>query len=74
MASHPGKVFTRDEIFKNVWKRNHLSKERTIDVHILRLRKNLGRNFFQHKKVSDIGFVHEELKRDYTIEMFLAFQ
>ena len=50
MASHPGKVFTREEIFKKVWNKNHISKKRTIDVHILRLRKKLGEEFFSTQK------------------------
>ena len=50
IASQPGKVFTREEIFNKVWKRNHVSKERTIDVHILRLRKKLGEEFISTQK------------------------
>ncbi len=50
MASYPGKVFTREEIFNKVWNRNHLTKERTIDVHILRLRKKLGKEFISTQK------------------------
>jgi two-component system alkaline phosphatase synthesis response regulator PhoP len=44
LSSKPGKVFTREEIFENVWKRKLNHEERTIDVHILRLRKKLGEN------------------------------
>ena len=50
MASHPGKVFTREEIFSKVWKRDHVAKERTIDVHILRLRKKLSEEFISTQK------------------------
>jgi len=50
MASHPGKVFTREEIFTKVWNRKHDSKERTIDVHILRLRKKIGEEFITTQK------------------------
>ena len=50
MASHPGKVFTREEIFSKVWKRIPTAKERTIDVHILRLRKKLGGEFISTQK------------------------
>lgn len=42
LASHPGKVFTREEIFDRVWNKNTDHKDRTIDVHILRLRKKIG--------------------------------
>jgi two-component system alkaline phosphatase synthesis response regulator PhoP len=50
MASHPGKVFTREEIFNKVWNKKHISKERTIDVHILRLRKKIGEEFISTQK------------------------
>ena len=50
IASYPGKVFTRDEIFKKVWKRAHDAKERTIDVHILRLRKKIGEEYISTQK------------------------
>ena len=50
IASHPGKVFTREEIFTRIWKRSHDAKERTIDVHILRLRKKLGEDFITTQK------------------------
>ena len=50
MASQPGKVFSRNEIFNKVWKREHMAKERTIDVHILRLRKKIGEDFFSTQK------------------------
>lgn len=50
MSSNPGKVFTRTEIFENVWKRKPNENERTLDVHILRLRKKLGDNFISTQK------------------------
>jgi two-component system alkaline phosphatase synthesis response regulator PhoP len=50
IASQPGKVFTREEIFNKVWNRKHISKERTIDVHILRLRKKIGDEFITTQK------------------------
>jgi two-component system alkaline phosphatase synthesis response regulator PhoP len=50
MASHPGKIFTREEIFNKVWNKKHISKERTIDVHILRLRKKIGEAFISTQK------------------------
>jgi two-component system alkaline phosphatase synthesis response regulator PhoP len=50
IASQPGKVFTREEIFSKIWKRIPAEKERTIDVHILRLRKKLGEEFISTQK------------------------
>jgi two-component system alkaline phosphatase synthesis response regulator PhoP len=50
LASQPGKAFTRNEIFQKVWKRKPDDQDRTIDVHILRLRKKLGNDFISTQK------------------------
>jgi two-component system phosphate regulon response regulator PhoB len=39
--SHPGKAYTRMQILQAVWPRNRSIEERTVDVHIRRLRKIL---------------------------------
>ena len=39
--SHPEKVYTRSQLLNNVWGRNVLIDERTVDVHIRRLRRAL---------------------------------
>ncbi len=41
LASKPNKVLTRTEIFDLVWKKEAYVLERTVDVHIARLRKKL---------------------------------
>lgn len=41
-ASNPGRWFTRQEILDEVWPDDTLVGERTVDVHIARLRKKLG--------------------------------
>lgn len=38
-----GKVFSREEILNYAWKENNFVVDRTIDVHITRLRKKLGK-------------------------------
>jgi two-component system alkaline phosphatase synthesis response regulator PhoP len=42
LAGQPAKVFSRDEIFEKVWKREGDEKDRTIDVHVLRIRKKIN--------------------------------
>jgi len=42
LASKPGKVFTRDEIFTGVWGNDVVVGERTIDVHIRKIREKTG--------------------------------
>jgi len=42
LASNPSRVFNRDDIIDHIWKDAPYITERTIDVHIGRLRKKLG--------------------------------
>jgi len=42
LASNPARVFSRDDIIDHIWKDAPYITERTIDVHIGRLRKKLG--------------------------------
>jgi two-component system phosphate regulon response regulator PhoB len=41
-AAHPERVYTREQLLDRVWGRNVYVEERTVDVHILRLRKALA--------------------------------
>jgi len=42
LASHPGKVFTREMLLSRVWGYEYYGGARTVDVHIRRLRAKLG--------------------------------
>ena len=42
LASRPGKVFTRDQILETIWGTDVVVINRTIDVHIRKLREKLG--------------------------------
>ena len=42
ISSKPGKVFNRDEIFSQVWGDDVIVGDRTIDVHIRKLREKIG--------------------------------
>jgi two-component system alkaline phosphatase synthesis response regulator PhoP len=42
LLTKPGKVFTRDEILSQVWGNDTIVGERTIDVHIRKLREKIG--------------------------------
>lgn len=42
LASHPGRVFSREEILSEVWNGEAFVLDRTIDVHIARVRRKLG--------------------------------
>lgn len=54
LASRPGKVFTRDEILEKVWGNEVVVGDRTIDVHIRKLREKLGEELI--KTVKGIGY------------------
>jgi len=41
LAAHPGMVFSRDHLLDRVWGRSVYVEERTVDVHVLRLRRAL---------------------------------
>ncbi len=47
LVSHPGRVYTREDMLKQVWTDEVFVLDRTIDVNITRLRKKLG-SFGQH--------------------------
>jgi two-component system, OmpR family, alkaline phosphatase synthesis response regulator PhoP len=42
LVSRPGKVFTRSEIYSKIWGNQVIVGDRTIDVHIRKLREKLG--------------------------------
>jgi DNA-binding response OmpR family regulator len=43
LAEHPGRVFTRDQLLREVWGYDYFGGHRTVDVHVRRLRAKLGR-------------------------------
>ena len=42
LASNPSRLFSREEIIDTIWKESPYVTERTVDVHITRLRKKMG--------------------------------
>ncbi len=57
LVSKPGKVFSRDEIFNKVWGTDVIVGNRTIDVHIRKLREKIGDNYI--KTIKGIGYKFE---------------
>lgn len=57
LASKPDRVFTREEIFSQVWGNDVIVGERTIDVHIRKIREKL--NIPNIKTVKGIGYKFE---------------
>ena len=54
LASQPGKVFSREKILASVWGTDVVVGDRTIDVHIRKLREKLGDEYF--KTVKGVGY------------------
>ena len=42
LASHPGMVFTREQLLEQVWGYDYFGDSRTVDVHVKRLREKLS--------------------------------
>lgn len=57
LSSKPGKVFTREEIYVYIWGDDVIVGDRTIDVHIRKLREKIGSGFI--KTVKGIGYKFE---------------
>jgi two-component system alkaline phosphatase synthesis response regulator PhoP len=57
LASKPGRVFTREEIFDKIWGSDVIVGNRTIDVHIRKLRERLGETYI--KTMKGIGYKFE---------------
>ena len=57
LASQPDKVFTREEIFTRVWGNDVVVGDRTIDVHIRKIREKL--NLENIRTVKGVGYQFE---------------
>lgn len=57
LSSKPGKVFTREYILEKVWGDEVVVGDRTIDVHIRKLREKIGDDYF--KTVKGVGYKFE---------------
>jgi DNA-binding response OmpR family regulator len=45
LSQHPGRVFTRDQLLREVWGYDYFGGTRTVDVHVRRLRAKLGTEY-----------------------------
>ena len=54
LASKPDNVFTRDEIYNKIWGDSVVVGDRTIDVHIRKLREKIGNNYI--KTIKGVGY------------------
>lgn len=59
LASKPGKVFNREQILSVVWGNETIVGERTIDVHIRKLREKLGNDYI--RTIKGVGYTFNEV-------------
>lgn len=57
LASRPGKVHKREKIMEKIWGSDVVVGDRTIDVHIRKLREKVGDQYF--KTVKGVGYKFE---------------
>jgi two-component system alkaline phosphatase synthesis response regulator PhoP len=57
LASKPGKVFTREGILNSIWEESVVVTNRTIDVHIRKIREKLGDHYVT--TVKGVGYKFE---------------
>lgn len=57
LTSKPNKVFTRNEIFINVWGNDVVVGDRTIDVHVRKIREKIGMDTI--KTIKGVGYKYE---------------
>jgi len=58
LVGHPDRVFSRAQLLDSVWGDHVFIEERTVDVHVLRLRKGLAAAGAQHlvQTVRGLGY------------------
>ncbi len=62
LATHPNRVFTRDQILESIWGMDYYGEQRTVDVHIKRIREKLDvidHPLWQIKTVWSVGYKFE---------------
>ena len=63
LATHPSRVFTREQLLSDVWGYDYFGGTRTVDVHVRRLRAKLGEAEQIIGTVRNVGYrfnLHEE--------------
>jgi two-component system, OmpR family, alkaline phosphatase synthesis response regulator PhoP len=54
LASHPGKVFSRQDLLDQIWGRDVYVVDRTVDVHVRKIREKLGSHYIE--TVKGVGY------------------
>lgn len=61
LASHPNRVFTREQLLEDVWGFDYYGDSRTVDVHVKRIREKIEgiNDKWQLKTVWSVGYKFE---------------
>lgn len=59
LASKPGKVFNREQILSMIWGNDSIVGERTIDVHVRKLREKLGDAYI--RTIKGVGYTFQDM-------------
>ena len=59
LCSKPERVFSRAEIYNKIWGLDIIVGDRTLDVHIRKLREKIGKNFIKTSKGFGYAFISE---------------
>ncbi len=66
LATHPNRVFTREQLLENVWGYDFYGESRTVDVHVKRIREKIeaatDNNSYQIKTVWGVGYKFEPME------------
>lgn len=54
LMQNPGVVYTRDDIMENVWEDDTVVGERTVDVHVRKLREKIGSDYI--RTIKGVGY------------------
>jgi len=60
LAGHPGKVFTREMLLRTVWGTDVVVIDRTVDVHIRKIREKLGHDAGLIETIKGVGYKFRE--------------
>lgn len=60
LAGHPGKVFSREMLLHNIWGTDVVVIDRTVDVHIRKIREKLGHDAGLIETIKGVGYKFKE--------------
>jgi two-component system alkaline phosphatase synthesis response regulator PhoP len=63
LASRPGKVFERERILRDIWGGDVYVVERTIDVHVRKIREKLGEYSYLIETIKGVGYRFKDIEK-----------